>query len=243
MTADSSLVLATDLDGTFLGGSASARSEFYRYLQDRRSHLTLVFVTGRDLELVRQLYDDPEFPQADYIIGDVGTSVTEGQTFAPVSEVQDWIAQTWNESGDRVRSLLSDEPGLELQPVTPKYRVSYYYDTEKLQPSTLDKIEAAGFDYILSADRFLDVMPQGIAKGSTLLKTLKTLDLDGDRTVVAGDTLNDRSLFETGLNGIVVGNAEPKLKEFARSKSQVYISPEPGAAGIWDGLKYYGLCL
>jgi HAD superfamily hydrolase (TIGR01484 family) len=240
MDANEPLVLATDLDGTFLGGTDEQRSQFYADLQQHRQRLVLMFVTGRNLELVRQLYREPDFPQADYIIGDVGTTVTDGQTFKPLEPVQTWIAQTWNDSTERVRSLLNNEPGLELQPITPQYRVSYYYNPDELQSQTLTRITQAGFDYILSADRFLDVMPKGIAKGATLLKTLESLHLAPEQTVVAGDTLNDRSLLETGLNGIVVGNAEPKLKEFARSLPNAYISPEPGAWGIWDGLKHHG---
>lgn len=238
--ADRSLVLATDLDGTFLGGSDEQRSRFYAYLQDHRDALMLLFVTGRDLDLVRQLYDEPNFPRPDYIIGDVGTTVASGKDFAPLDVVQNWIAEQWGDSGDRVRELLQDEPGLERQPGTPRYRVSYYYDEKRLSPTTLDKIDRAGFDVIQSDDRFLDVMPRGVAKGSTLLKTLAALGLARDRTVVAGDTLNDRSLFETGLNGIVVGNAEAKLQAFARDRANVYVSSEPGASGIWEGLKHYG---
>ncbi|USR90312.1 HAD family hydrolase [Phormidium yuhuli AB48] len=240
MGVDERLVLATDLDGTFLGGTVEQRSRFYQYLQDHRQNVVLVFVTGRDLALVRQLYSEPGFPQPDYIIADVGTTVTCGQSFTPVAAVQDWIAQTWDNSNERVRSLLEGEPGLELQPITPQYRVSYYYSPNQLQSDTLTRITNAGFDYILSADRFLDVMPKGIAKGATLLKTLESLNLPREQTVVAGDTLNDRSLLETGLQGIVVGNAEPKLKDVARSLPNAYISPEPGAWGIWDGLKHHG---
>ncbi len=240
MGVDEPLVLATDLDGTFLGGSVEQRSRFYQYLQQHRQRLVLIFVTGRDLELVRQLYSEPDIPQPDYIIADVGTTVACGRSFTPVKAVQDWIAQTWDNSTETVRSLLEGEPGLELQPITPQYRVSYYYTPNKLQSDTLTRITNAGFDYILSADRFLDVMPKGIAKGATLLKTLESLNLSPEQTVVAGDTLNDRSLLETGLNGIVVGNAEPKLKDVARSLPNAYISPEPGAWGIWDGLKHHG---
>ncbi|MGC9504633.1 HAD-IIB family hydrolase [Baaleninema sp.] len=243
MNSGYSLILATDLDGTFLGGSESDRAEFYQYLQRHRDRVLLIFVTGRDLGLVQELYEEPEFPRPDYIIGDVGTSVTCGKTFEPLAEVQNWISDRWQKANARVKALLEGEPGLSLQPVEPEYRVSYYYDRETFRDSTLEKLEQAGFDAILSADRFLDVMPKGVAKGPTLLRTLQSLAVDTDNTVVAGDTLNDLSLFDTGLKGIAVGNAEPKLIDRVQLMPHVYRSQHPGAAGIWDGLKYHGKTL
>ncbi|MBP0000868.1 MAG: HAD-IIB family hydrolase [Cyanobacteria bacterium SID2] len=243
MSSGYSLILATDLDGTFLGGSDGDRAEFYDYLQRHRDRVLLVFVTGRDLDLVRQLYDEAGFPTPDYIIGDVGTSVTCGKTFQPLAEVQGWISDIWQNANDLVKALLNGEPGLSLQPIEPRYRVSYYYDPEVLQPSTLKKLDEAGFDAVLSADRFLDVMPKGVSKGPTLLKTLAALNLDLNNAVVAGDTLNDLSLFETGLKGVAVGNAEPKLIDRLRDMSNVYLSQKPGAAGIWEGLNYHSKTL
>ena len=64
---------------------------------------------------------------------------------------------------------------------------------------------------ILSAGVYFDVMPKGIAKGPTLLRFIETLYLDPGNVLVAGDTLNDLSLFETGLDGVAVGNSEPDL--------------------------------
>ena len=240
MNSNYSLVLATDLDGTFLGGSEQQRSEFYQYLQNNRDDLLLVFVTGRDLGFIEELSQQPGFPRPDYIIGDVGTTIVSGKTFEPLAEVQDWVAEIWSDANERVKEMLAEEPGLELQPVPTERRVSYYYKPDKLEPSTVEKITAAGFDCILSADLYLDVMPKGVSKGPTLLKFIEALNLNSDNVITAGDTLNDFSLFETGLKGIAVGNAEDKLVELIRTMNNVYHSPHHGVAGIWDGLKSYG---
>lgn len=240
MNANHALVLATDLDGTFLGGSDQQRAEFYQYIEQWRDRVLLVFVTGRDLDFISGLCEDPAFPKPDYIIGDVGTTIVGGETHDPVPEVQDWVAQRWGEANARVKEMLANEPGLELQPVDTQRRVSYYYEPEKLQESTVKKIEDAGFDCILSADLYLDVMPKGISKGPTLLKFIEAMGLNSDNVIPCGDTLNDLSLFETGLKGVAVGNSEPKLVEKIKTMENVYHSPHPGVAGIWDGLKVYG---
>jgi len=248
MDSNHSLLLATDLDGTFLGGSNQQRAEFYQYIQAQRDsasalaehRIVLVYVTGRELDWISRLCEDPNIPKPDYIIGDVGTTIVHGETFEPISVLQDWVAQTWGNANEQVKALLTNEPGIELQSVNPAYRVSYYYEPESLQPSTIQKVIDAGFDCILSADIYFDVMPKGVSKGPTLLRFLEEMCFKADNTIVCGDTLNDLSLFETGLKGIAVGNSEPKLVDKIQRMENVYYSPYPGVMGIWDGLKVYG---
>lgn len=241
MNSKYSLILATDLDGTFLGGSPQQRKAFYQSIHENRHRILLIFVTGRSLQLIQNLYEEPDLPQPDYIIGDVGTTVYQGDTLEPMTPVQDWIAQRWGNANEKVKAMLADEPGLQLQPQAAyaKYRVSYNYQPDQLQPTTLDKIADAGFHAVLSADKYFDVLPKGVAKGSTLLKLIDTLNLHPDSVITAGDSLNDLSLFETGLKSIAVGNSEPKLVAKIQDLRNVYHSPEPGVAGIQDGIEYH----
>lgn len=234
------LVLATDLDGTFLGGSESQRRALYEELT-ARDDVLLVFVTGRDIGFIRDLVAQPGMPRPHYIIGDVGTSVFDGATFAPIPTLEAEIVARWDDAGDRVRAMLEGEPGLRPQPTAFRHRVSYYYDPAKLRPETVQKVEEAGFDCILSADTFLDVLPRGIAKGPTLLRLVQALGLPAQRVLTAGDTMNDLSLFQTGLKGVAVGNSEPRLVEALRGVEGVYRSPEPGAAGIADAIRHFNL--
>ena len=72
MKYQQSLLLATDLDGTFLGGSQQQQSEFYQYIEKQRDRLLLVYVTGRELDWISNLLiENPHIPKPDYIIGDV----------------------------------------------------------------------------------------------------------------------------------------------------------------------------
>jgi hydroxymethylpyrimidine pyrophosphatase-like HAD family hydrolase len=237
---DHKLILATDLDGTFLGGSDEDRRALYQALQARDDAL-LIFVTGRDLGFIRELVAEPGMPHPDFVIGDVGTTVVAGRDFRVVDEVQAPIARAWNDAGVRVKAMLSGEPGIRLQPTPFERRVSYWYEPAELDARTLHKIEQAGFDWLLSADTFLDVLPKGVAKGPTLLQLVETLNLPADRVLVAGDTLNDLSLFETGLKGVAVGNSEPRLVEQLTDKPWVYRSTGHGAAGIAEAIRHFGL--
>ncbi|ONG49962.1 alpha,alpha-trehalose-phosphate synthase [Pseudoroseomonas deserti] len=245
MKAPLNLVLATDLDGTFLGGTEAERRALYQEL-DARDDVLLIFVTGRDRDFIRELVETPGMPRPRYVIGDVGTSVFDGDTFQPIPTLEADIVSRWNDAGPRVREMLSAEPGLRPQPTPFRHRVSYYYDPEQLQPRTVARIEEAGFDCVLSADTYLDVLPRGIAKGPTLLRLVHALGLPAERVLTAGDTMNDLSLFQTGLRGVAVGNAEPRLVAAldALPPEQARLIHRPraeGAAGIADAIRHFSL--
>ena len=60
-----------------------------------------------------------------------------------------------------------------------------------------------------------------------------------ESVLVAGDTMNDLSLFQAGFNGVAVGNSEPPLRRAIAGLSNVYASPLPGAAGIADAIRHF----
>jgi len=237
--SDCTLALATDLDGTFLGGSRAQRSALYAHL-NARDDVVLIFVTGRDLDFVAGLVREPGMPRPDYIVGDVGTSIYDGATLQPIERLEAPIAREWNDANARVVELLGDEPGLRLQDTPFRHRVSYDYDPAALSARSIEKVEAAGFDCLLSADRFFDVLPKGVSKGPTLVRLVDALGLDPATVLVAGDTLNDLSLFRTGFKGVAVGNSEPGLAIAVGRMKNVYRSPLPGTAGIADAIRNFG---
>ena len=81
---------------------------------------------------------------------------------------------------------------------------------------------------------------QGHISRSTLLALLEWLEIDHERVVTAGDTLNDLAMFETGLKGVMVGNAEPALVEHLPRLPSVYRARGEGCSGIAEGLHHFG---
>ena len=80
------MLLATDLDGTFLGGRQADRLKLYRLIREQEN-IRLMFVTGRGIESVMPLLDNPVIPDPDYIICDVGATILNGQTLEPVQPI------------------------------------------------------------------------------------------------------------------------------------------------------------
>ncbi|HUE76394.1 MAG TPA: glucosylglycerol-phosphate synthase [Longimicrobiales bacterium] len=235
------MILATDLDGTFLGGDESARTELYELIRST-ADATLIFVTGRGLGSIRPLLDDPAIPDPHYIIADVGATVVHGPGLEPASPIQEDIQAAWPGT-DRVRAALRPFDFLVYQDVPQERRCSFLLAEERRIAEIRDVVEdELGCDLLFSAGQYLDVLPRGVSKGSTLLRLLKHTGLDRDRVVVAGDTLNDLSLFECDLKGIVVGAAEPELcRRVKRIGGRAYFATAPGGGGIVEGLRHHGL--
>ncbi|GHE33632.1 glucosylglycerol-phosphate synthase [Sphingobacterium griseoflavum] len=231
------MLLATDLDGTFLGGSMENRLRLYRLIK-QHTHIQLVFVTGRGVESVIPLLNDPLIPRPNYIIADVGATVVNGLTLEPVASIQADIEARWP-STYAIREKVLEVAPVTFQEVPQQRRCSFFYDSDANLDAIYQVAESFDCDIITSVDKYLDVLPRGVNKGSTLKALVDHLHVDEDAVLVAGDTLNDLSLYRTGYKGVVVGQAEPGLIEQTAEDTHVYQAQEPGAGGILESFSHF----
>jgi len=231
------MILATDLDGTFLGGDDSHKKLLYRLFKDPRDN-QLIFVTGRGLDSVRSVLLDSEVPRPDYVIGDVGATVVDGKTFQPIKPLQKSIAERWPGRG-KIEEMLSNLNGLVAQDVPQHRRCSYYVDDQAVLEQVKLNLSSMPVEIIYSADKFLDILPQGVNKGSSLKALIKYLGLDPLEVIVAGDTLNDLTMFQCGFKGVAVGNSEIKLLESINGTTDTFVATSAGAGGILEALLHF----
>ena len=249
MIADCNFVLATDLDGTFLGGTDTDRARLYSWIERERAPIGLIFVTGRDPGFIAELCDGTGVPWPDFVVGDVGTTIAvtapaaRDDRIRPIAALEAEIAALWGDSGPAVRMALDGHPGLTLQPTEFRYRVSYDFDPAAFCDSAIDKVAELGLDHLISADRFFDVLPRGVSKGPSLRRLISHLGIDAARVLVAGDTLNDLSMLDSGLNAVAVGGSEPALLDRIRDRKSVYRANGIGAAGIVEAIDHFNLTL
>ncbi|WP_231596094.1 glucosylglycerol-phosphate synthase [Sphingobacterium endophyticum] len=229
------MLLATDLDGTFLGGSMEDRLKLYQIIKENKD-IQLVFVTGRGLESVIPLLNDPTVPTPHFIIADVGATICDGSTLTTIDSIQHEIESNWP-SVYELQEAFSGIPSLVYQRVPQQRRCSYYYDLSTDLAKVREIAEKRGCDVVTSMDKYLDILPKGVNKGSTLKKLVSHLGVPVNRVLVAGDTLNDLSLFQTGFQGVVVGESEIALLEATESLSNVYQARHAGAGGIVESMK------
>jgi hydroxymethylpyrimidine pyrophosphatase-like HAD family hydrolase len=238
------LVLVTDLDGTLLGGTPAWRRRLYAWLATERHRVLHVFCTGRDLRSVARMLRAEEealgLAAPHLVISDVGCTVACGLSLETVPLAVDPIEARWRGRPERVLPLLATLPGLSSQPVTSDRRLAYFIDPDVLDVRHLASIEAHGVDCLISDGKYLDVLPAGVNKGTTLVAVLNLLEVHPERVVTAGDTLNDLAMFETGLAGVMVGNAEPSLKAALPRLPNTYLARGEGCEGIVEGLHHFG---
>jgi len=240
--AQKPLVLATDLDGTFLGGSARARETLYTWIDDNRDTVGLIFVTGRDLGFIGELEAAGTVPRPDYAVADVGTTIAarDGRTLAPIATLEAEIAAAWGDAGDRVRAALEGLGGISLQATEFRYRISYHMDPSRFDARAVEVVEAMGLDALVSDNRFFDVLPRGVSKGPSLRRLLAQLGVADRRVLVAGDTLNDLSMLASGLPAVAVGNSEPALLARLEGLTHVHRARANGAGGIAEAISAFG---
>lgn len=242
--SDRRFTLATDLDGTFLGGTPEAREGLYSWIEANRFTVGLIFVTGRDPEFIMQMCREQGLPWPEYVVGDVGTTiahVTDSGQIEPIPTLEEDIASRWNDHGDLVREVLDGHPGLTLQPTGFRYRVSYDLDPKAFDDTAKQKVEALGLDWLISDNKYFDVLPRGVSKGPSIRRLVDHLGIPEDRVLVAGDTLNDLSMLQCGLPAVAVGNSESALIAHVEDLPHVHKARAHGAAGILEAIDAHSL--
>ena len=236
------MVLATDLDGTFLGGRPEDQKILYDWLRKQYPTVRLVFVSGRDPDFITALCAKGIVPCPEYVIGDVGTTIArfEAGQVHPIAALEAPIVRRWHGMSDLVRTRLAGVRGLWMQPTSFRHRLSYQYD-DRFDPAALSVLNGIDVDVLISHGCFVDILPKGVSKGPSLLRLIDHLKLPRARVLVAGDTLNDLSMFQTGLHGAVVGGAEAELLDATRELPLAYHCCAPGAGGILEAIRAHAL--
>ncbi len=228
------------MDGTFLESSNRQKDELYQFLKDNPNFL-LVFVTGRNTELILPVLDDMFIPTPDYIIGDVGATVINGKTQEHIQPLQHNISKRWQEALKDI-SKIPELKSLDVQDQPQERRKSFYIDEEKVDPQAIIKmLEACNCDVLHSNSIYLDILPKGVNKGATLHALIEQLGIPHENVMVAGDTMNDFSMYDKGYRGVVLNNSEQPLKDAAKGLDNVYYSAKDGTDGIMEALDHFDM--
>ena len=235
-------LLAADIDGTLLGDE-TGEALLHQFVAQHAEHFTLAYITGRHLSSVLELIAEHRLPHPRFICSEVGTEILDlrnsanliGQAYAAQ------VPSSWNLEEIYQRGLGDGIRLQEFDSGQPRYQAGFYWDA---RPESLhafhERLSALDQLYIqASYNMYIDVLPSTVGKGNAVRFLQKQLGLQPDQVVVAGDSGNDRQMFETEYKGIVPVNALEELKALARQPWH-YHSPFPAARGVLDGLRHFG---
>ena len=232
-------LLVSDVDGTLLGDDKSL-GEFARWYAHRRHWLRLVYNSGRFCSSIVRSVESTLLPQPDAIIGGVGTEICCFRTGRPIGT---WPEGCHGWQPERIVSVLAQYSELELQPAEflSHYKISYY--AEDATPDLIDEVRGrlsatdCDVELVYSSNRDLDLLPNGVNKGTAAAFLASQWSISQDRVFVSGDTGNDLAMFDHGFRGIVVAEAHEELKRL--DALSVYQSGRAHAAGVMDGITHW----
>ncbi|KUJ75545.1 haloacid dehalogenase [Thiomicrospira sp. XS5] len=231
----STLLLCTDMDRTVIPNGTQpehpqARAAFKAFCQ--RPNVTLVYVTGRHLALMKEAIHAYGLPQPDYAITDVGTKIRHRQNgrWQAVEEWETEIGQAWgNCQHDDIAQPLMQLDGLTLQESEKQntHKVSFYADLSSASEADyLARAETAlaplniQTSLIWSIDEaagvgLLDVLPQNATKLHAIEFLQQQLDFALADVVFAGDSGNDLPVLTSRIQSVLVANASEDIKRQA----------------------------
>ncbi len=230
-------LLATDLDGTFVGDEDGLR-ELLRHYDSLQEPVALVYVTGRHRKSADGLIREEGLPAPDILITDVGTAVFTGPGLEEDEVWKEKMSGGWRP--DAVAEAARGIPGLSRQDLPDDRRVSFYSDGPAPAEALHERLsgESIPHTFIFSSGRDVDILPEGGGKGEALRYVLGQYVEAGAEILVAGDSGNDRDMLLIGHPAVIVSNAQPELAEIA-AREGLFRATRPCAGGILEAWRHF----
>jgi sucrose-6-phosphatase len=233
------LLLCTDLDRTIIpNGRQSEHPEARACFRQLCAlpEVTLVYVTGRHLYLVKQAIEQYALPTPDFAITDVGTKIYQllrGE-WHELLPWQEQIAADWQgKSHDQLQQMLSRFSELVLQEQSKQndFKLSYYLPLDADRDRTLNGAETlliqmgVEASLIWSVDELqhvglLDVLPRSATKLHGIEFLRQKLGYRREELIFAGDSGNDLPVLASPIPSILVANADQQVKQQAQQLTE-----------------------
>lgn len=266
------MILATDLDRTLLpNGDAEYDNSLPLLFQKiKKAGFTLIYVSGQNLDLLKESVKKYGIELPDYFIAEVGTVIYEkaGDQLIEYAEWGKYIKEqnpNWNKNV--IVKKIGMENILELQEGWKQnnFKISYYLRDKSIKDEVLKKIYSSlknlniKADVIWSVDPLqnvglIDILPKNITKLGALEFMRNELRKSVENLIYCGDSGNDILPLTFGYKAILVKNADKnvveEVKKISREKgikNNIYIASGKGelngnySSGIMEGLEYFNI--
>jgi sucrose-phosphate synthase len=238
-------VLVSDIDGTLIEPKLNnpGLKELKEYLSSRSDKMAFAMASGRNLELVKKVIDEEQFPLPDFVICSVGTEIyyTNGKEYVLDKGWARFLAGRWKR--DDIVNRLKAIKWIKLQEDEAQnpYKISYYYEKKHYNHEQLINVLGNvwyNVNIIPSHGQFIDFIPKRASKGNAIKFLCRKWDIPLSNVIAAGDSGNDIDMFRGAIKGIIVGNRSEELADYKTTKN-IYVAKEAASSGVLEGLKHY----
>lgn len=234
--------LFSDLDQSLLG-DAGYLPEFSQKLKENNRCSSFGITTGRRLDSALKLIKSHKIPAPDVLVTSLGTEIYYSSNLTRDTAWTDHIDYLWQPA--KVRTILSDLPGLHLQPKVEqsRYKISYYYnaaiapDVDEIRQLLLQHEQTV--NVVFSFGQYLDIVPVRASKGLSLRWYAEQWDIPLDHILVAGGSGADEDMIRGNTLAVLVANRHNEELSELINLERVYYAKQPYAAGILEAINYY----
>ncbi|WEX86973.1 HAD family hydrolase [Sinorhizobium garamanticum] len=239
-------LVALDIDGTLLGDDGAVnRFRLAWQALGKSERPLLVYNSGRPINDIFSLVDVDQLSPPHYVIGGVGTMIADARIRKRLQAFTEALGPPIDVKA--VTAVMETVEGAVPQAAVDQHahKASWRLPDAREEEigAIAERLAADGLDVklIYSSSRDLDILPRAGGKGSALAWICRELAVDLDEVVVAGDTGNDREMFDMPrVRGVVVANALAELRQVGRERRH-FLARNSYADGVIEGLRHWGV--
>ena len=233
--------IVSDLDLNLIGDDRSLE-KLLEQLRGQRTRSYFIIATGRRLDSSLKLMKKHNIPEPDVLITSSGTEIFHAPKLTADTAWTKHIDHQW--TPHIIKALLTELPGLKLQPVTEqsRFKLSYYIDPEIADVEEIQQIlyrEEQAVFMQTAFGQFLDILPLRASKGMALRYVVHQLRLDLERVFVAGGSGADEDMMRGNTLAAVVANRHNEELSQLVDVERIYFSQQSFAAGILEAIDFY----
>lgn len=236
-------IMFCGLENELLDGDEAAISRIRELTNANQPTLGFGIVTGRSIEMARELVERHNLPEPDVYITQLGAEIHYGKRLIVDEPWEKHLAHRWEP--EAIMEVLEAIDGLSIQPETGRqhqFKISYDYvkgvAPRRKEIQKLLRENNLPVKVILSEGQLLDVIPLRSGKGQAIRYVTMRWGIPADRVLFYARRGSDYEALSGQFLGVLGSDHCLELKS-TTSLPRVYLAHSPNFMGLLEGIEAY----